>query len=265
MPIRVLTYETPRNPHLNLAFEEALARVRAKDLVEDTLRIWRNEKALVLGYFRNAEDDINLLRAKEMNFSIVRRFSGGGTVYHDLGCVNYSIVIKRSVRFPVSYLYNELLKGTLIALKKLGIKPHIKNTNDIVVNGKKISGTAGSIKWNVLFLHGSILINSDLNMLYFLLKVPKSVKDSIDPVKYRVANLSRFVEDLNYEKMRDALIFGYSKVLSAKPYFDNPTKKELKVAQILYKQKYSKEEWNLKRSPNIDTKKIERKIEEVLG
>ena len=102
-------------------------------------------------------------------------------------------------------------------------------------------------------------------MLYFLLKVPKSVKDSIDPVKYRVANLSRFVEDLNYEKMRDALIFGYSKVLSAKPYFDNPTKKELKVAQTLYKQKYSKEEWNLKRSSNIDTKKIERKIEEVLG
>lgn len=264
MPVRVLTYETPRNPYLNLAFEEALAIVRAKDLIEDTLRIWRNEKTLVLGYFRNAKDDINLLRAKEMNFSIVRRFSGGGTVYHDLGCVNYSIVVKRNTRFPVSYLYNELLKGTLVALKKLGVRPYIKNTNDIVVNGKKISGTAGSIKWNVLFLHGSILVNSDLNRLYLLLKMPKSIEGSIDPVKYRVANLSRFVGDLNYERIRDALIFGYSKTLLAKPYFDNPTKKELKVAQILHKQKYSRREWNLKRPPDIDTKKIERKIEEVL-
>ncbi|MBO8174972.1 MAG: lipoate--protein ligase family protein [Thermococcus sp.] len=262
--LRILTHETPNNPYLNLAFEEALARARSKDLVEDTLRIWRNGKALILGYFRNPEEDINLLVAKKRKIPIVRRFSGGGTVYHDIGCVNYSVVIKRDVKFPISYLYNELLKGTLLALKKLGVNAYVRNTNDIVVNERKVSGTAASIKWGVLFLHGSILINSDLKMLYLLLKIPKNIKPSIDPVKYRVANLSSFLGNIDIDEIVNALISSYSRILMSDYYFDEPGKEELKIAKVLLKEKYLKDEWNFKVPPKIDEKEIEKKINAIL-
>ncbi|ALM76455.1 lipoate--protein ligase family protein [Thermococcus barophilus] len=262
--LRILTYEIPNNPYLNLAFEEALARARSKDLVEDTLRLWRNEKALILGYFRNPKEDINLLVAKERKIPIIRRFSGGGTVYHDTGCVNYSLTIKRNVKFPISYLYNELLKGTLLALKKLGINAYVKNTNDIIVNERKVSGTAASIKWGVLFLHGSILVNSDLKMLYLLLKIPKNIKPSIDPVKYQVANLSSFLGNVSVDEVMNALISSYSKILMSDYYFDEPRKEELNIANILLKEKYLKDEWNFKVPPKIDEKEIEKKINAIL-
>lgn len=263
MHLRVLTFEHP-DPGFNLAFEEALARARAADLIPDTLRIWSNDKALVLGYFRDPEEDINLIKARREGFPVIRRFTGGGTVYHDRGCINYSIALKRKVKFPISYLYGTLLRGTLDALEELGIEAEVRNTSDIVFKGKKISGTAGSIKWGVLFLHGSILVNASLRKLKSLLRIPKNVKPSIDPVKYRVANLSEFI-DVTLEEVIKSLIHGYSKVLSSGYYFDDPTEEERKLTGLLYHEKYSRDGWNLERPPKINRRELEEKIKDILG
>jgi len=263
MSLRILTFEY-HDPRLNLAFEEALARARAGDLIPDTLRIWINNNALVLGYFREAREDINMLKAKKEEFPIIRRFTGGGTVYHDKGCINYTITLKRNVRFPISYLYGILLKGTIEALKIFGVNPELRNTSDVVLGERKISGTAGSIKWGVLFLHGSILINADLKKLTSLLRVPEEIKPSVDPVKYRVANLSEFI-DVNQKDVIESIIHGYSKILSCGYYIDKPTKEEKKLARLLYREKYSKKEWNLERPPKINRKELEDKVRELLG
>ncbi len=77
MSLRVLIFERP-DPHFNLAFEEALARARAGDVIPDALRIWINGRAVVLGYFREPEEDVNLSEAGGDRFPIVRRFTGGG-------------------------------------------------------------------------------------------------------------------------------------------------------------------------------------------
>ncbi len=263
MPLRVLTFEHP-DPRFNLAFEEALARARSRNLIPDTLRIWINAKALVPGYFRDPEEDINLIEARREGFPIIRRFTGGGTVYHDRGCINYSITLKREVKFPISYLYGTLLRGTLTALEGLGIGAELRNTSDIVFKGRKISGTAGSIKWGVLFLHGSILVNANLKKLKSLLKIPRNIKPSIDPVKYRVADLSEFIE-VTREDVIESLIRGYSKVLSSGYYFDEPTEKEMELARLLYREKYSRKEWNLEKPPKIRRRKLEEKIKDILG
>ncbi len=263
MHLRVLTFQDP-NPYMNLAFEESLARARAKDLIPDTLRIWSNQRAIVLGYFRDPEIDVNLLRAEKDGFPIIRRFTGGGTVYHDKGCINYSIVLKRGVKFPISYLYGTLLKGTLNALERLGIRAELRNTSDVVFKGRKISGTAGSIKWGVLFLHGSILVNANLKELKSLLRIPENIKPSIDPVKYRVANLTEFI-DVEYSDIISALIHGYSEILSLTYHFEKPTEKEIKVARLLQKEKYSREEWNMKRPPKINKRELEEKIDKILS
>ncbi|USH00067.1 lipoate--protein ligase family protein [Thermococcus argininiproducens] len=260
MPLRILITEFS-DPYLNLAFEETLARVRAKDLIGDTLRIWRNEESVILGRFRKVEEDVNLKNLKRFKVPLIRRFTGGGTVYHDKGCLNYSLVIKRDVNYPLEYLYGVLLRGTLLALKKLGLRGYLKNTNDVVVNERKVSGTAASIRWGVLFLHGSLLINSDLLRLYSFLKIPKW--HNFDPVKYRVANLSTFVKGIKMEDVVNALIWGYSRVLLEDLTFDDPLKEELKIAKILYEERYSKKEWNLNYPPRVNEREINEKIEKV--
>ena len=261
MSLRVLFNEYP-DPYLNIAFEEALARVRGVDTISDTLRIWRNKKALILGRFMKVEEDVNLENANRFRFPIIRRFTGGGTVYHDERCINYSLVLKRDVRYPLDYLYAHLLKGTLLALKKLGLRPYLKNTNDVVVNERKVSGTAAGLRWEVLFLHGSILVDSNLQMLYSLLKIPKV--HSFDPVKYRVANLTSFIRNISMDHVVEALIWGYSRVLSAPSTFEEPVREESKIAEILYEEKYSKDEWNFGGSIKNETE-INKKIKEILS
>jgi len=262
MSLRVLVFDSG-DPKFDLAFEEALARLRARDKIPDTLRLWRTSRSVVLGYFRSAEEDVNLDVASNEGIPLIRRFSGGGTVYLDRGCVNYSIVMKREVEFPISYLYGTVLQGTLTALESLGLSPYLRNTNDVVVNEKKVSGTAASIRWGVLFLHGSVLVDADLMTLRALLRVPERLKPSVDPVKYRVANLLEFVGGLDVDSVMDALIGGYSNVLSEDAYVDEPSKEELDVAGILYRFKYSHEEWNL-RLPSSHLASIEENIETEL-
>jgi len=266
MALRVLTYEIPVNPYMNIAFEEALARCRAMNIVPDTLRIWHNEKSIILGYFRSAQEDINLKEVFKKRYPIVRRFTGGGTVYHDMGCLNYSIAVKKvGVTKPLAYLYEVLLKGVLFALKELGINAETRNTNDIVFMNKKVSGTASSIKWDVFFLHGSILVNADIDELYTLLIIPKEINSSIDPVKYRVANLSNFV-NVSHEELALALIHGFTKVLQTNHYYlSEPTETEMKLARLLYEEKYRKPEWNMLRPPQIDREGLERKITKLLS
>lgn len=261
MGLRILFYDSA-DPYFNLAFEEALARARGEEIVGDTLRIWVNKNSsVVLGRFRKAENDVNMKNAEKFKIQIIRRFTGGGTVYHDEGCLNYSLAIKRDVNYPVDYLYSELLRGTLLALEELGLKPYLRNTNDVVVNGKKVSGTAAGLRWGVLFLHGSILVNSDLVKLYSLIRIPK--KHDFDPVKYQVANLSAFVDNIKLEDVSEALARSYSRVLGEDFYFDTPTSKELKMAELLYKEKYSREEWNIRYPPEGREERIKEKIKEI--
>ena len=260
MPLRVLITEFS-NPYLNLALEEALARVRGEDIINDTLRIWTNGSSIVLGRFRKVDEDVNWQNVERFGIPIIRRFTGGGTVYHDSGCLNYSLVIRREITYPLDYLYGVLLRGTLFALKKLGLRSYLKNTNDVVVNERKVSGTAASIRWGVLFLHGSVLVNSDLLRLYSFLKIPKW--HTFDPVKYRVANLSTFVKGIKMEDVVNALIWGYSRVLLENPTFDDPLKEELKITKVLYEERYSKKEWNLSYPPQVNERVINEKIEKA--
>ncbi len=266
MSLRILSFESS-DPYFNLAFEEALARARGMDLIPDTLRIWRNPRSVILGYFRRIEDDVNISVARKGKLPVIRRFTGGGTVYHDLGCINYSIAVKKEVKFPISYLYEVILKGTIRALEELGAAPYMKNTNDIVVNERKVSGTAASIRWGSLFLHGSILVNANLKALNSVLKPPERIKPSTDPVKYIVANLEEFIGPVTYKDVLQALIRGYSKALFTDVYLDKPSEEEMRIAEILYREKYLREEWNMQlpsRKLAPLEKEVERKIENLL-
>ncbi len=252
--LRVLLFETPEDPYFNLAFEEAFFLAFHRGYVKDsTLRIWRNSNAVVIGYFQFAEEEVRIDALKRIGAKVVRRFTGGGAVYHDLGNINYAIVTRKKkygTGTLIDNLYKFLLNGTVNAVREMGIEATIENINDIVAENRKISGCAAKYLRDTLFLHGSLLVDTDLSRLASVLKISKKklADKGVSSVKYRVATLSSLLKrEISYDEIIDSLVKGYSKLLDAEPYFDLPNRKEIKIANRLY-EKYMSEEWNYHRA-----------------
>lgn len=265
--LRVLLFETPDDPYYNLAFEEAFFLVRAKEAVEeDTIRIWRNKDAVVLGFFRSVEEDVVLDEVEKLGTAILRRFTGGGTVYHDLGNINYAITYKeKRVSRPIDIAYGFLIKGIINALKYQGLSPRIENTNDIVINDRKVSGTAASYRWNTVFFHGSLLVSSNIEKLYRLLRIPKNIPNRISPVKYKVTTLSRVLgEEIGFREVAECIIRAYEELYKAEAYKDTPSSLEIRVANFLYKNKYLDRKWNLRRKLSHGFTRLYRELSNII-
>lgn len=260
--LRVLTAEHPENPEYSLALEEALYISVSKLGSFPILRIWRHRDTIVLGYFQIAEEEVHVDRALNEGVRIVRRLTGGGAVYHDFGCLLWSIIARGPPEGGIDYVYGNLLRGFVEFLKDYA-DAKVENINDIVIGGKKVSGTAATYdRKGTYLLHGTLLMDTDLNKLSYLLKVPKrKLEDKgISDVKYRVGNLFEIIgRELETWELVEKLINSYSKLLNLKPIIDVPTSIEYKIADRLYKEKYSKREWNLER------KRIDVDLSDLLG
>jgi lipoate-protein ligase A len=264
--LRVVTFEEPEDPHFNMAVEEAIPRARGCDIVGDTLRLWRNANAVIIGYFQRAEEEVNLDVAEAIGAAIVRRFTGGGAVYHDLGNLNYALSLSASGR-PASldYVFSELLRGPVEALRSLGFSAEVQNVNDIVVSGRKVSGTAATISWGSVFFHGAMLVSTDLARLASVLKVPakKLIDKGVSSVKYRVTNLSELGR-VTADDIVGRLAESFSKLLGYNSYrLSLLTPEELEIANVLYNEKYTKREWNYERAPHRAFARAEGEIARV--
>jgi len=266
--LRVLLFETPHDPYFNLALEEALFYIKSKRRdANPVLRIWRNYSAVIIGYFQKAEEEVKLDLAENLGIAVVRRFTGGGAVYHDLGNINYAIVIDQRSNDPLNELYGFLIDGILNALRKFGVEPRVENINDIAIGFGKVSGVAASFREGTLFLHGSLLVSTNLDVLTRVLKISekKLADKKVNSVKYRV----RLLEDIlgrkiTFSEIVEKIIRGYCDLLNLKPYYDMPEKLEIEAAKILYEEKYKKEKWNLGRSPSSDFKRTYTLIDELI-
>ena len=249
--LRVLLFETPSNPYFNLAFDEAvLERVRY-GYSDPVLRVWRNDSSVVVGMMSRVGSEVNTSFTKTRGIPVVRRFSGGGAVYHDLGNINYTLVVRKghdpSGLVGIDYIYGRLLNGVIRALRSLGAaNPEVRNTNDVVVGGYKVSGNSGCIRGDTYLLHGTVLVSADLETLYNALIIPpKGLRRSVDPVKWRVANIGYVLgREVGLSSVVNALVEGFSALLGRRHYLDLPSSGELKLAEELYLSKYSKEGWN---------------------
>jgi lipoate-protein ligase A len=250
--LRVLLEERPEDPYMNLSIEEALFISRCRDDGDDILRIWRNKNAVVIGVFQVPEEEVDLEYAKNNGIAITRRFTGGGAVYHDLGNINFAFSTKvpEGEKGGVDYLFNYLINGAIYALEKLGFSPKKENYNDIIIDGKKTIGIAGSIRRNCAFIHGAMLYNTNLSVLSSVLKVPlkKLAEKKVSSVKYRVTTISQIRNDIRERDVVNALIYGFMRVKDLKGfYLDFLSEKEFDLSLELYKNKYSTYEWNYER------------------
>jgi lipoate-protein ligase A len=249
---RLVDVEYPDDPFRNLAVEEAIPRLVGEGKSPSTVRFWHNSNTIVIGCFQSAKLEVNMDACKETGTTIVRRFTGGGAVYHDIGNLNYAISLKKGN--PIVHddnlqsVFHRLSEGTVQGLQDLGVKAEFQPINDIQIDGKKVSGAAGSIRWNSVFHHGCILVNSDLAILGKVLNVPKMKLESrhVASVQKRVTTVrDELGREISTKEVQDRIVEGIEKCYGVRVRSGDQSREEAGLAEELYQTKYRRLEWNL--------------------
>ena len=196
---------TNTNPYFNMAVEEYIL----KEFKEDCFMIWRNQPCIVVGKNQNTLSEINLEYVKTNNIPVVRRLSGGGTVFHDLGNLNFTFIKNNSEEN-----FNNFRKFTLPilnVLNSLNINAEFSGRNDLTIEGKKFSGNAQYNYKNRVLHHGTLLFSSNITDLSKALQAkPLKFQDkSIKSVLSRVTNISSHLKQPLSIMEFEALIMNY--------------------------------------------------------
>jgi lipoate-protein ligase A len=245
------------NPWYNLAFEEYC--FKSLPTTEDYVILWINEPAIIVGKNQNTIEEINNEYVRENGIKIVRRVTGGGAVYHDLGNLNFSFI--KSVTGPEKIDFGQINIPVLKSLEKLGINAELSGRNDLTLEGKKFSGIAQSVWKKRVLNHGTILFDTDLTVLSKALNVKQDKIESkgVKSVKSRVTNIRpHLTEDVDILIFKDLLlknIFEFEG-LSLEEY--KLTENQLGEIDKLYTEKYSTWDWNYGESPDFDFKNYKR-------
>jgi lipoate-protein ligase A len=232
---------------IQMAIDEAILIIRAKGLVPNTLRFYTwKPPCVTIGYFQSLEKEINLEKIKEFGIDVIRRYTGGGAVLHDKE-LTYSVVVsEKEVSEDIKKSYEEICGFIISGLRELGLNAEFKPINDIVVDGKKISGSAQTRKFGFVLQHGTILINLDLDKMFSVLKIPdEKIKDKlISNAKERVTCLNDLDVNITANELEKTLKKSFEKRFGFKLIEGNLTKEEKKLAEKLSREKYSTKEWN---------------------
>src|SRR5690606_24904403 len=180
------------DPQINLAIEEYA--LKNLDINETYLLFYINEPSIIIGKNQNTIEEINTEYVEKNNIKVVRRLSGGGAVYHDLGNLNFSFITKDDGES--FHNFRKFTEPVIRALKKLGVNAELSGRNDIVVEGRKISGNAQFATRGRMFSHGTLMLNSEIDNVVSALRVKKEKIESkgIKSIRSRVANISEFLD-----------------------------------------------------------------------
>jgi len=210
------------NPEENLKIEESI--LNSSSPLTGILRLWQNEPCVVIGKFQNEEYEVNASYVREKGIPVIRRFTGGGTVYHDLGNLNITFCKGRDDFIFSSYFIEEgrgiaeIISRTLKDFVKENIE--VDKRNAIFVNRKKVSGSSIAITKDKFFYHASLLVNSNLTELKRVIKWEESYPDGtghfVKSNRSEVANLSNFSKDIPIERIKESIIKKFEKEFDLK-------------------------------------------------
>ncbi|KAA0015005.1 MAG: lipoate--protein ligase family protein [Thermoplasmata archaeon] len=230
----------------NMAIDEALLR---KGIPTLRFYTWK-PSAISIGYFQCIEDEVNLEECKRQRVDVVRRITGGGAVYHDEnGEITYSIVCPQNM-LPQNIMdsYSIICSSIAHGLKYVGIKAEHAGINDIIVNDKKISGSAQTRRYGNVLQHGTILLKVNVKKMFSLLKVSKEkISDKqIKRAEERVTSIENEIGEISKEEVINAIMRGFREKMKIKFFEGKMDEKEKELAEKL-RVKYESKEWNFKR------------------
>jgi lipoate-protein ligase A len=245
-------FRTETNPYFNLAAEE----FAFKNFSGNTFMLWTNDPAIIIGKHQNAFAEINHQFVEANNIKVVRRISGGGTVYHDSGNLNFSFINNAEKSQTVDF--SRFTLPIISVLGKLGVEAHTGLKNSIFTGQHKISGNAEHLYKNTVLHHGTLLYNSDLTVLEKAIKPPAIIFEdkAIKSVRSTVGNISDFMPSL--VEMKEFSGFVFAEIIRMNPgsyeYQFSPA--DIEAINELAEKKYKTWEWNYGYSPAFQFKTL---------
>lgn len=240
----LLINNTSTNAYFNLAMEEYFL----KNTNEDIFMLWRNESAIIVGKNQNTLSEINYEYVKQNKIKVVRRQSGGGAVFHDLGNINFTFISCNDNSFSD---FKRFTMPIIDALKNLNIQAEFSGRNDLLIDNQKFSGNAQYNYKNKVMHHGTLLFSSEINDLSSALKVKPSkfIGKSVKSVKSRVTNIANHLEkDMTVLEFKNYLMnFIYSKYKNNCLY--QLSEEDVNEINKLVEEKYNTWQWNFGHSP----------------
>ncbi len=234
------------DPYFNIAAEEYLL----KNVLEDCFMLWCNEPSIIVGKHQNTLAEINYPWVRKHNIPVIRRISGGGTVFHDPGNLNFTFIAGGDRDKLVDF--RKFMQPIIDVLLGLGLPARFEGKNDIRINGFKVSGNAEHVYKNRVLHHGTLLVNAQLNKLNEAIRVDgKNYSDkAVQSIRSEVANISALLSgDLSIASLTK-LIFDHVQTVFPGTCFSALSQREINDIQQLANDKYKTWEWNFGYSPN---------------
>ncbi|MGC9398049.1 MAG: lipoate--protein ligase [Anaerolineae bacterium] len=244
------------DPRMNLAIEEHLLRHFEGD--DEILLFYINEPSIIIGRNQNTLEEINEAYVREHNIHVVRRLSGGGAVYHDLGNLNFSFITPYKKGTPQDF--EHFTRPVIRVLREMGVEAELSGRNDILVQGRKISGNAQYRTADRMFSHGTLLFDTNLRDVVESLNVSQSkiTSKGLKSVRSRVANISEFLDEpMTTQEFRARLLRGIFRDADEIPQY-RLTEEDWAQIRRIKAERYDTWEWNYGRSPEFNVQHSKR-------
>ncbi|MDQ0174736.1 lipoate--protein ligase [Bacillus chungangensis] len=238
------------DPRINLAIEEYA--LKNLDINETYLLFYINEPSIIIGKNQNTIEEINTDYVEKNGIKVVRRLSGGGAVYHDLGNLNFSFITKDDGES--FHNFRKFTEPVVQALAKLGVEAELSGRNDILAGGRKISGNAQFATRGRMFSHGTLMFDSEIDHVVSALRVRKDKIESkgIKSIRSRVANISEFMkEKMTTDAFRSVLLRTIFEGKDEIPEY-HLTESDWEKIHQLSKERYQNWDWNYGKSPKCN-------------
>jgi lipoate---protein ligase len=239
------------DPRINLAIEEYA--LKNLDINETYLLFYINEPSIIIGKNQNTVEEINTDYVESNGIHVVRRLSGGGAVYHDLGNLNFSFITKDDGES--FHNFRKFTEPVIEALQKMGVNAELSGRNDILAEGRKISGNAQFSTKGRMFSHGTLLFDSEIDHVVSALRVKQDKIESkgIKSIRSRVANISEFLsEPMDIEQFRSHLLKNIFSESNDIPEYVL-TEEDWSKIHELSKERYQNWNWNYGKSPKFNS------------
>lgn len=229
------------DPYYVTAADEVLTQTVAKEKNNGILHFYRRQPSgISLGRAEKVDETANISECRKNDVKIVRRSSGGGTIFTDAGCLIYALILKHSnKKYTASELFEKVCSAIIRMLKQFKITAVYKKPNDVLINGKKISGSAQMRKKNRVLIHGTILLDSDVDLMRKVLK-------NIDTD--RVSTINRECSNMpSMNEVKTQLTKEFEDAFNVTTQRSSFTLQEKQKIERLIKEKYGRDEWNFRR------------------